>query len=100
VNHRAEAWWKFRERLDPVCPTKVALPVDQRLFADLSAPRYRVGARGIQVEDKAEIKKRLGRSPDRGDAVVLAAMRTSTFIDHNRGHHITVRRSIRRREDG
>jgi hypothetical protein len=40
-----------------------------------------VNARGIQVEEKDQIKKRLGRSPDRGDAVVLAAMRTPILTD-------------------
>jgi hypothetical protein len=29
---------------------------------------------GIQIEDKDEISRRIGRSPDAGDAVVLAAM--------------------------
>ncbi len=81
VNVRAASWWAMRLALAPERPAKVALPPDQRLFADLAAPRYRVTARGIQVEAKEEIKKRLGRSPDRGDAVVLAAMRTPIVID-------------------
>ncbi len=92
VNVRAEVHWRFREALDPTRPVKVILPRDQRLFADLAAPRYRNTARGIQVEEKADIKKRLGRSPDRGDAVILAAMRTPIFIDHNnRGQRFTAR---------
>jgi hypothetical protein len=62
---------------------RLALPRDQRLAADLCAPRYRLTARGIQIEDKAAIKARLGRSPDRGDAVVLAAIRTPILVDHN-----------------
>jgi hypothetical protein len=33
---------------------------------------------GIQVEDKDDIVKRLGRSPDCADAVVLAAMPPTT----------------------
>ena len=81
VNKRAETWWKFREALAPERPARVALPPDQRLFADLTAPRYRLTARGIQVERKDEVKKRLGRSPDRGDAVVLAAIRTPVMLD-------------------
>jgi hypothetical protein len=93
VNLRAEAWWKMREALDPTRPVKVALPRDQRLFADLAAPRYRVTARGIQVELKEEIRRRLGRSPDRGDAVVLAALRTPIFIDNTRRGRFRVRRS-------
>jgi hypothetical protein len=40
--------------------------------ADLAAPRWELTARGIKIEDKADIKKRLGRSPDDGDAIVMA----------------------------
>ena len=38
----------------------------------LTAPTFDVTPRGIQVESKDEIKARLGRSPDRGDSVVMA----------------------------
>lgn len=73
-NLRAEAWWRFREALDPGQDggSPIALPPDQTLLADLTAPRYKVGARGIQLEAKEDLKPRLGRSPDDGDAVVLA----------------------------
>ena len=91
ANVRAELWWRFREALSPDRAPRVALPPDQRLYADLCAPRYRVGARGIQVEDKVEIKKRLGRSPDRGDAVVLAALRTTVIVDNRTGEVSAVR---------
>jgi hypothetical protein len=64
--------WKFREALDPVTGAGVALPPDQALAADLAAARWKFTARGIQVELKDEIRKRLGRSPDRGDAVIMA----------------------------
>ncbi len=74
VNRRAEAWWRLREALDPSgadC-AEIALPDDPILLRDLTAPTFRVGPKGIQVEAKDEIKARLGRSPDRGDAVVMA----------------------------
>lgn len=91
ANLRAECWWRFRELLSPEHAPRVALPPDQRLYADLCAPRYRLGARGIQVEDKEQIKKRLGRSPDRGDAVVLASLRTSVIRDNRTGEVTAVR---------
>lgn len=74
ANLRAEAWWRFREALDPSQPdgSPIALPDDPALLRDLTAPRFKVGPRGVQVEAKDEIKARLGRSPDRGDAVVMA----------------------------
>lgn len=73
VNRRAEAWWKFREALDPNQQggSAVALPNDPQLRADLAAPTWKQATNGIQVESKEDIKKRLGRSPDRGDAVVM-----------------------------
>lgn len=72
INRRAEWWWRLREALDPDYGEGLALPPDRRLLADLAAPRWRLMARGIQVESKPEIVKRLGRSPDRGDAAVYA----------------------------
>jgi len=74
ANLRAEAWWRFREALDPdqTDGSPIQLPPDPALLRDLTAPTFRVGPRGIQVEAKDEIKARLGRSPDRGDAVVMA----------------------------
>lgn len=50
-----------------------ALPTDPRLEAELVAPVYGFDTRGrYQVEPKAKTKERLGRSPDRADAVGLA----------------------------
>lgn len=75
VNHRSEMWWRMREALDPDYGIDVALPPDPKLQADLTAPLYRVrpGAPPkIFVEGKDDIKKRLGRSPDRGDAAVYS----------------------------
>lgn len=74
VNRRAMAWWKLREELDPDQEggSVVALPPDPELRADLTAPTYSVTARGIQIESKEDLRKRLGRSPGKGDAVVMA----------------------------
>lgn len=76
INKRAELWWKFREALDPETGAEIALPPDPALAADLTMPRWklasRAGAGAIQIEAKLDIIKRLGRSPDRGDAAVMA----------------------------
>jgi hypothetical protein len=73
VNCRAGAWWNLREMLDPDSGIAVALPDDDLLIGDLTAPKWRVASGGrIQVESKEDIKKRLGRSTDDGDAVVQA----------------------------
>jgi hypothetical protein len=72
ANVRAQLWWKMREALEPEKGEDLALPPDKELLGDLCAPRYKVTPRGIQIQSKDEIRKRLGRSTDCGDAVVLA----------------------------
>lgn len=73
-NVRSAAYWLFKEALDPDQPggSPIILPNDPLLLADLTAVTFQVGSRGIQLEEKTELVKRLGRSPDRGDAVVMA----------------------------
>ena len=72
ANMRAELYWKMREALEPGKGDDLALPDNRQLLADLCAPRYSVTARGIMIEGKEDIRRRLGRSPDCGDAAVLA----------------------------
>ncbi len=74
VNLRAWAYWSLREALDPDRGDNLALPPDAELLGDLCAPKWTVRLNGIQVESKDDVAKRLGRSPDCGDAVVLAAL--------------------------
>ncbi|MGE0118700.1 MAG: terminase [Dongiaceae bacterium] len=76
ANMRSQLWWRMREALEPDVVHPLCLPPDPRLLADLCAPRWKLTARGIQVESKPDIIKRLGRSPDRGDAVVYALVET------------------------
>lgn len=72
-NVRSAAWWTLRELLDPANGERVALPPDDLLTGDLTAPHWRVLSGGkVQVESKDDIRKRLGRSTDDGDAVVQA----------------------------
>ncbi|RWF71877.1 MAG: terminase [Mesorhizobium sp.] len=74
ANKRAEAIWRFREALDPGQEggSPIALPPDPMLVADLVAYRWKpVGAGNIQIESKEEIRKRIGRSPDDGDATIM-----------------------------
>lgn len=79
VNKRAEAYWKFREALDPSQPngSPIALPPDQELLAELTSVTFDVTNHGVRALAKDSqtgdsVKKRLGRSPDKGDAVVMA----------------------------
>jgi phage terminase large subunit len=67
-NRRSELWFSFSQRLRELDLD----PADEQLAADLVAPRYQLDSRGRRVvEAKALTKKRLGRSPDSADSVLL-----------------------------
>lgn len=73
LNVRSALWWLMREALDPTNPDALALPPDDTLTGDLTAPKYGYTSRGqIQVESKDDIRKRIGRSTDAADALALA----------------------------
>jgi hypothetical protein len=72
ANRRAEVYWRLREALDPNLGDGISLPSDPLLAAELASPRFKPTVRGIQLEPKDAIKERLGRSPDRADAVAYA----------------------------
>lgn len=76
VNLRAQHWWGMREALDPKTGDNLALPPCPKLLADLTAPRWKLTTRGIQIEGKDELAKRIGRSPDKGDSAVLSLICT------------------------
>jgi hypothetical protein len=76
ANVRAWAYWTLRELLHPDNPDPISLPPGDGLLADLTAPRYSVALNKILVESKKDIIKRVGRSPDEGDAVVLTVLPT------------------------
>ena len=75
VNCRSAAWWGARERLHPETGDDLALPPDKEdvLIGDLTAPKWETVSGGrIKVEAKKDVKERLRRSTDYGDAVVMA----------------------------
>ena len=66
-NRRSEQWFEAAAQMEDI-----DLDPDEQLAADLTAPRYSYDLKLRQVvEKKEETKKRLGRSPDRADAVLL-----------------------------
>lgn len=73
ANLRSQMWWEFREKLR--CGL-FSLPseIDPKLLGDLTTPRYEIKSdKVIFVETKEDIKERIGRSTDFGDALVYAA---------------------------
>lgn len=75
------AWWNLRQMLDPDKGDKqLALPPDPDLKQELMKFRYSVNSNGkIYVLRKEKVKEELGRSPDSGDAVVMACWEPDTL---------------------
>lgn len=69
VNLRAELWGKMKSWLEQ---RGCAIPKDDDLLAELTAPRYAFNSGGkLRVESKDEMKKRGLSSPDLADACIL-----------------------------
>ncbi len=73
-NKRAEMYWRLREALDPAQDggSVVMLPDDNEMVTDLTAPDFTITPQGVKITPKEDLVKQLGRSPDKGDAVVMA----------------------------
>ena len=68
ANRRAEMWDAVREWLTG----NVQLPKDDKLLDDLCSVNKKYDQKGrLQLESKDDVKKRLGRSPDKADALAL-----------------------------
>jgi len=69
-NLRAELYWTLRERIEH---ESLSLPMDDLLVADLTTIKWEYTSKGqLKLEPKEQQKKRIGRSPDRGDALALS----------------------------
>ena len=69
-NRRAEMWDELRQWLNSEPAVKI--PDDENLCGELCAVNKKYDSRGrLQLEEKDDIKKRLGRSPDMADALAL-----------------------------
>jgi hypothetical protein len=66
LNKRAEMYWTLREKIN-----LLQLPMDRFLIEELQIEYFFTDAGKIQLESKDEIKKRIGRSPDRADAIAM-----------------------------
>lgn len=84
-NKSAEMWDNVRELLQENFsnfiqgkPGTIELPEDDKLIKQLSNRKFSVDSKGkIRLEDKKEMKKRIGESPDRADAVIYSFVENS-----------------------
>lgn len=86
ANKRSQIIWRFREALDPSQPngSPISLPNDPLLLADLAAPTFTAPGHVLTVEAKEKVCKRLGRSTDDGDAVVMCWSAGPTYLSDGR----------------
>ena len=66
-NLRGQMYWQLREDLRLGV---IQLPNDPELFRELTMTRWEPKNGLVWVESKIEVRKRLGRSPDKADSVV------------------------------
>ena len=73
-NVRAEMWWNGRTLLQPGPQGQdLRLAVDRPVMSQLAGPTFKADSAGrIQIETKADMKRRGVHSPDRAEAVLLA----------------------------
>lgn len=79
-NMRAYAWWRMRKLLDPAQNngrgSTIMLPPNDEMVRDLTTPKWTPSDSGkppkVKIESKEDIRKRLDRSPDVADAIIMA----------------------------
>lgn len=74
-NLRAEVFWNLRIlfRPDKEGKSQINIPDDRDLIRELAEIRYTYSSeRKIKIEPKEDMKKRIGKSPDKADALALA----------------------------
>jgi len=70
-NQRAVGYWRLRQLLNPANPNAIFLPDDDELLSELVSLRTVPGPHGrMLIIKKAILKKELGRSTDKADAVM------------------------------
>lgn len=80
LNKRAEMWSLMKDWL---VKKDGVIPKDEELKEQLIAPEYMFTPKGqIQLEAKKDIKKRLGVSPDRADALCLTFAEPAAEINN------------------
>ena len=84
---RAYLFWAVRDWLNPKNETGAMLPPDPQFDEEATEIKWSFRSDGrIYIEPKEDIKKRLGRSPDKFDAFAntFYPLRGSRRIDLNR----------------
>lgn len=73
LNLRTQSYYELKEKFR-LCKIKLGQNYSEQLLEDLSAVRYTETGGKIALEDKKFTRRRLGRSPDQGDALAMALL--------------------------
>jgi hypothetical protein len=80
-NVRAECYWRLRRAFEE---GTIAVPPDEKLKDELAATQWKPNSAGkIEIEPKDDLRARIGRSPDRADALAMtfhAALRGPLIV--------------------
>ena len=91
-NRRAEIWCRVADMLgDGEVELKNTEP---QLITQLCAPKYNFKRGRILIEEKEEIKKRLGRSPDRAEALVIGLSHLD-YVEPQEEEKISYKRKVK-----
>lgn len=85
ANKRAELYWSLREKFESgeiyLMPDEFGQPPEE-LMDELSCIQYEFRGNKIYIEEKKEMKKRLLKSPDRADSLMLTEARADSGEYH------------------
>jgi phage terminase large subunit len=86
VNKRALYYWRLRELFEK---GNIAIPNDEELIVELSAIKFKYDSSGrMLIEKKEDMKKRLLKSPDKADSLMLS------FAGGSGGHWLELPREL------
>jgi hypothetical protein len=96
ANLRAELWFRTKEWFQA---QHCWIPDDPELVEELTRPLYdfRPASQKLYIEDKDKTRKRMGRSPDKADSLVLTFATDDATLLHGSKFGVSNWRSQRRR---
>ena len=86
ANMRAFMYWCIRDWLNPKNEKNAMLPPDDQLYEELTETKWKFRSDGaVIIEEKDDIKARIGHSPDKGDSLALTFYPATIKVTRNLG---------------
>lgn len=81
TNKRAEMYWNLKEAFEN---KEIDIPHDDELIQELSVIKVKYDSGKVQIIKKADIKKDIGHSPDKADALAIGYAQKMGFSNETR----------------